>query len=129
MYIVDEERGFDEIAMLAETISCEQFDREKDQGIKDRGSCFMGYGLAAKPSEMHIQNHKAFVQSWIRAIHEKPEALIYAIRDAKTAANYMDWKAGLLTDIEYVNACNSVIDVQPDTQSLTKLTREPEPER
>ena len=80
--------------------------------VAEMCSAFMAYGLAAKPSEEHIQNHKAYVQSWVYAIREKPEALVYAIRDAKSAANYMDWKAGLLTDVEYVAACKSVIEVQ-----------------
>ena len=61
----------------------------------------MGFDLEAEPDGRHLENHRAYVQSWIRAVREKPETLIRAIRDAQGAANYMDWKAGLLTDREY----------------------------
>lgn len=79
--------------------------------IAEMCSCFMGYGLSAQPTENHIENHKAYVQNWISAIRNKPEALVFAIKEAQRAANYMDWKAGLLTDMEYVNTCREVVEV------------------
>ncbi len=69
--------------------------------VAEMCSCFMGFDLEAEPDGRHLENHRAYVQSWIRAVREKPETLIRAIRDAQGAANYMDWKAGLLTDREY----------------------------
>lgn len=69
--------------------------------VAEMCSCFMGFGLQAEPDSRHIENHKAYVQSWIQAIREKPETLIKAIKDAQGAANFMDWKAGLITDKEY----------------------------
>ena len=80
--------------------------------IAEMCSAFMAYGLAVQPSEEHIRNHKAYVQSWINAIRQKPECLVYAIKDAQKAANYMDWKAGLLRDMDYAKLSNSVIDPQ-----------------
>ena len=56
---------------------------------------------AADASSEHRDNHKAYVQSWIQTIREKPETLIRAIRDAQGAASFMDWKAGLITEKEY----------------------------
>ena len=65
-------------------------------------SCFMGAELQTEATPQHIDNHKAYVQSWIQAIREKPETLIRAIKDAQSAANYMDWKAGLISERDYL---------------------------
>ena len=73
--------------------------------------------LRMEPSEKHRENHKAYVQAWIKGISEKPETLMHAIKDAQAAANYMDWKAGLITAKEYVDTCRSVIEVKPKVQS------------
>lgn len=80
--------------------------------VAEMCSCFMGFDLHAEASANHIDNHKAYVQSWIQAIREKPETLIKAIKDAQAAANYMDWKAGLITDKEYELAKSSVMEVR-----------------
>ena len=68
----------------------------------------------------HIDNHKAYVQSWIQAIREKPETLVKAIKDAQAAANYMDYKAGLITEKEYEKACGSVMEVKVRTRDLER---------
>ena len=70
-------------------------------------SCFMGVNLDVTATPQHIDNHKAYVQSWIQAIRDKPETLIRAIKDAQAAATYMDYKAGLITDKEDVLAALS----------------------
>ena len=80
--------------------------------IAEMCSCFMGFDLQAEASTSHIENHKAYVQSWVQAIREKPETLIRAIRDAQAAANYMDWKAGLITDKEYEAASEKTFEVR-----------------
>ena len=69
--------------------------------VAEIGSSFLGFHLQAEPSEAHIQNHQAYVQSWIQEIREKPDTLMHAIKDAQAAANYMEWKGGLLTEKEY----------------------------
>ena len=80
--------------------------------VAEMCSCFMGFDLQAQASSSHIDNHKAYVQSWIQAIREKPETLIKAIKDAQSAASYMDWKAGLITDKEYEKAKGSVMEIR-----------------
>ena len=80
--------------------------------VAEMCSCFMGFDLHAEASASYIDNHKAYVQSWIQAIREKPETLIKAIKDAQAAANYMDWKAGLITDKEYEQAKGAVMEVR-----------------
>ena len=85
--------------------------------VAEMASCFMGFDLKMEPSEKHIENHKAYVQSWIKGIQEKPETLLHAIKDAQAAANYMDWKAGLITAKEYVDVSRSVLEIKPKVQS------------
>ena len=81
-------------------------------------SCFMGVNLSAEATPEHIENHKAYVQSWIREIRDKPESLIRAIKDAQTAASYMDMKAGLITEKEYEKACASAMEINVAKQKV-----------
>ena len=88
--------------------------------VAEMCSCFMGTELQTEATPEHIDNHKAYVQSWIQAIKEKPETLIKAIKDAQAAANYMDYKAGLITDKEYEKACSSVMEVKQKERELER---------
>ncbi len=81
--------------------------------VAEMCSCFMGVNLSAEATPDHINNHKAYVQSWIQAIRDKPETLVRAIKDAQAAASFMDWKAGLITDMEYAKCVGSVMEVRP----------------
>jgi len=83
-------------------------------------SCFMGANLQTKATPQHIDNHKAYVQSWIQAVREKPETLIKAIKDAQAAANFMDWKAGLITDMEYQKTLGSVMEIAQKPRDLER---------
>lgn len=49
----------------------------------------------------HSKNHMAYVQSWIAAIKEKPDALINAIKEAELAADFMEMHGGILPMEEY----------------------------
>ena len=80
--------------------------------VAEMCSCFMGVELAAEATPQHIDNHKAYVQSWIEAVRDKPDSLIKAIKDAQSAANYMDLKAGIITEKEYEKAKESVMEVK-----------------
>ena len=79
--------------------------------VAEMCSCFMGVNLDQTASPDHINNHKAYVQSWIKAIRDKPETLIRAIKDAQSAAAFMDWKAGLITDKEYSQTLSSTMEI------------------
>ena len=79
--------------------------------VAEMCSCFMGVNLDAAATPQHIDNHKAYVQSWIQAIRDKPETLIKAIKDAQAAAVFMDWKAGLITDMEYAKSVGSTMEI------------------
>ena len=79
--------------------------------VAEMCSCFMGVNLDQTASPDHINNHKAYVQSWIKAIRDKPETLIRAMKDAQSAAAFMDWMAGLITDKEYSQTLNSTMEI------------------
>lgn len=69
--------------------------------VAEISSCFMGVELKTTATPEHIENHKAYVQSWISAVRNKPETLVRAIKDAQDTANYMDWKAEIISEKEY----------------------------
>ena len=79
--------------------------------VAEISSCFMGAWLDTEPSQLHMDNHKAYVQSWIQGIREKPEALVRAIRDAQNAAGYMEWKAELISEQEYLKRKGKAMEV------------------
>lgn len=79
--------------------------------VAEISACFMGEYLTITMTEEHMENHKAYVQSWIEVIREKPDQLIHAIRDAETAANYLEYHAGLLTREEYLKTTTDSLEV------------------
>ena len=79
--------------------------------VAEMCSCFMGAELTAEATPEHIENHKAYVQSWIEEIRDKPDSLIRAIKDAQAAANYMDMKAGLISEMEYEKTLGETMEV------------------
>lgn len=83
--------------------------------VAEMSSCFMGVNLNTEASPDHIRNHKAYVQAWVQAIRDKPDTLIHAIKDAQAAANYMDWKVGLITEKDYVKTLSTVREVKVKT--------------
>jgi len=86
--------------------------------VAEMCSCFMGVELGTEATEEHIENHKAYVQSWVQEIRNKPDSLIRAIKDAQQAANYMDMKAGLISEKEYEKACTSVVEINSAKQKV-----------
>ncbi len=88
--------------------------------VAEMCSCFMGAELSVQATTSHINNHKAYVQSWIGAIREKPETLVSAIKDAQAAACFMDYKAGLITDVEYQKSLGSVMEVKQKSRELER---------
>ena len=64
-------------------------------------SCFTAAGVGLEQTTEHMENHKAYVQSWIQALQKDPNKLIDAIRLAEDAASYLDWKAELISEKEF----------------------------
>ena len=84
----------------------------RPQLVAEMCSCFMGVELDAEASPEHIENHKAYVQSWVQEIRDKPDSLIRAIKDAQAAANYRDMMAGVIGKDEYEKVSESVMEVE-----------------
>lgn len=87
--------------------------------IAEISSCFMSITLQTEQIPEHINNHKAYVQSWIQAIQDKPETLIRAIKEAQRTANYMDYQAELISEQEYTTIQNGSMDSQNFRTQLT----------
>ncbi len=71
----------------------EQYARE--ELVAELTSCFMGAEIGIEQTEEHIKNHKAYIQSWISDLKEKPDILIKAVKKAEEAAAYISKAAGL----------------------------------
>lgn len=91
--------------------------------VAEMCSCFMGVKLGEGSEEKDINNHKAYVQSWIEAIREKPDTLVRAIKDAQNAANYMDYMAGLISEKEYDLRKEKTIEL-PEAKKRSRDERE-----
>ena len=74
----------------------------------------MGEHLQMEQTEEHIKNHKAYVQSWIRDIQEKPDILIRAIRDAGKAADLLEYHAGILSKEEYQKSLRESLEISQE---------------
>lgn len=49
----------------------------------------LGFGAQGAELSAHMQNHRAYVQSWIQAIKDKPSELFAAIKDAEKISDYL----------------------------------------
>lgn len=64
--------------------------RAREELAAEIGASFTMAGLEVPPVENHgLENTKAYVQSWIQMVKDKPEALFAAISDAQKAADYI----------------------------------------
>lgn len=64
--------------------------------IAEMTACFMSFNINIEVSDEHMQNHKAYIQSWVQSIKQKPDVLTKAIKAAQEAADYMEQKANIL---------------------------------
>lgn len=104
-------------------LSLAAFGTEKyafEELIAEMSAAFLGSELSMQPSAKHLENHKAYVQGWCKAIREKPEMLAKAIKEAQTAASYMELKAGLITEREFQSVKGSAAEVKEPTKKLEK---------
>ncbi len=92
--------------------------------IAEITSCFMSTNLDLEQDEVHLDNHKAYIQSWIKAIREKPESLTKAIAEAEKTAAYMEYKAELIPEYEYQKTVEAVMEItvneEPSVQENIK---------
>lgn len=94
--------------------------------IAEITSCFMSVNLSVEQSESDIDNHMAYVQSWIKCISEKPETLVKAVAEAEKTSVYMEYKAGIIPEIEYEKALKSTQEAIVD-EKRPEVSKEPVP--
>lgn len=61
----------------------------------------LGFGSERADLVDAMDNHKAYIQSWIEVIRDKPNELFAAIKDAEKISDYLLEKGEFLKDVEY----------------------------
>lgn len=92
--------------------------------IAEISSCFMSTNLQTEQDDRHIENHKAYVQSWIKEIREKPETLVKAVAEAEKVAAYMECKAELIAQEEFVHIESSSLEIKSSIKPVKRKTPE-----
>lgn len=85
-------------------------------------SAMMAMILGIENPEMeHKDNHRAYIQSWIKNIKEKKETLFSAIKDADLISDYIIKKAGLEKEIDKEPEIENEEKQEPlpETQEIT----------
>ena len=80
--------------------------------VAEIAACFMGAELDMEPTKEHLENHKAYVQGWVKEIREKPEILVKAIREAERVSAYMEAKAGLIPEAAFQAVEENAVEVR-----------------
>lgn len=94
--------------------------------VAEISSCFVSVNLQMEQDQSHIDNHKAYVQSWIKAIREQPDTLVKAVQQAEMAASYLEYKAELIPGKEYIKqeAASMEIEEKGDARVSEKAEDE-----
>lgn len=69
--------------------------------VAEISAVFMSENLTSVCDGYRMENHKAYVQAWAEELERNPDILIKAVKDAESAADYLEYKAGLVTEQEY----------------------------
>lgn len=65
----------------------------KEELRAEISSSFLMQNLELEYDENHLKNHKAYVQSWLKIIQDKPQELFLAITDANKIVSYLEDKS------------------------------------
>lgn len=84
--------------------------------VAEISSSFMATHL--ERSDFQIDNHKAYIQSWIEMVQKDPNILIKAIKDAEKCADYLEFKAELLPEKEYTKRLQLPDQVDENGQTM-----------
>ncbi len=96
----------------------------REELVAEISSAFMSARTGFEQTAAHIDNHKAYVQNWIKMIQEKQDVLFDAIKDAEQAANYLELQAELITEKEYIESLGYTkrVEVEPiQEESLVEI--------
>ena len=64
-------------------------------------SMFLAQDFSMELDRKHIDNHKAYIQSWLKTIKKQPMVLFKAIKEAEGIASYMERNAEMEKLLEY----------------------------
>ena len=90
--------------------------------VAEMTSCFMSEYVESPMSEADMENHVAYVQSWIKSIKNDKNYLFKAIKEANKAADYMIEKGDLIALKEAQIASETV------EEKTTEVNEELKPE-
>lgn len=62
-------------------------------------SVFMSAYTGIKVADVDIDNHSAYVNSWIKELEESPDTLVKAIKEAEQASDYMERYIGISKEL------------------------------
>ena len=61
--------------------------------VAEISSAFCGHLIPAERDSIHLDNHKAYIQSWIKGLKDEPDTLFKAIKDAEESADLLETMA------------------------------------
>lgn len=67
----------------------------QEELVAELTSAFMGVYLKEQGAVSDLGNHAAYIQSWVKAIRNRPNVLFDAVKDAENACEFMEKSAGL----------------------------------
>lgn len=79
--------------------------------IAEISASFLSAELPVEQTTAHMENHKAYIQGWIKEIKEKPETLIKAIQEAEKAADLLHFHAGLCQEHDLKKNAEKTMDI------------------
>lgn len=95
--------------------------------VAEISSAFMSQDLAACVEDYEMDNHKAYVQSWIAKIKEKPDILMQAIKEANKAADYLEEAAELVPKREKESSievdAEKIVEIEPETRQKSEMIK------
>ena len=78
----------------------------------------LGFGVSPDGLTLALDNHKAYIQSWISVIEDQPNELFAAIKDAEKISDYLLEKGEFIQDKDFRGL--KIDKNQPDTYDKPK---------
>ena len=90
--------------------------------IAEISSTFMAPYIGMEINDdYHNRNHIAYVKSWIEAIRNDPEVLFKAIAKAEVAASFLEYKAGIINEKEFVKSLKNAHTAIGEDEKITLI--------
>ncbi len=86
----------------------------KEELRAEISSSFLMQNLGLEYDDNHLNNHKAYVQSWLKIIKDKPQELFSAILDANKIVSYLEEKSILKE--KTVSKDNDIKDIEEEIE-------------